>query len=930
MKVKLLHIITLTLLGSSIFAQDSWVQKTNFAGGQRAGTIQFSIGNKGYIGTGNDNNGIYKSDFWEFDPVTGIWTQRADFGGGIRAYGTAFTVGNIGYAGTGVVGSYSWTKDMWKYDPASNTWNQISDFPGGLRYASVGFGIGNKGYMGTGAYRESPAVPATYYNDFWEYNPASDTWAQKSNVPEQGRTSAVGFSIGNKGYVGTGFYYYDTRLKDFWEYDPASDNWSKKADMGGIERYGAAGFAIGNKGYIGTGWNYYGLNDLWEYSPATDNWNQKASLPGDNRHVSTFLSIGNKGYIGMGSNAIGYLGDFWEYTPSTCETWTAMPSFPDIGRYGLVSIGLGSKGYIGTGASDNGYYNDFWEFDPASKTWTQKADFPGGARQAGVAFGINGKAYVGTGITSPYIVFNDLYEYTPSSNTWVKKADYPGGGRYTAMAFSIGDKGYVGAGKDNGFTYGTNDFYEYNPTTDSWTKKADIGAVRRSGGASFSIGNKGYMGMGFQDYDTRMKDLWEYNPATDTWVQKADLPASERYAPGVFTLGDKGFVCGGYNYSAFNDLWAYTPSTDSWEQKINIPYDGSTQGLGMTIGNKGYVGFGYGYNITYNTLWEYSTGLELKAPASQTLCYSNTNSYTIPLPELSAACSIASSQFSITGATTRSGNGLNASGQFNPGISLIKWTVVDNSGNALESQTQVRINTALSVSIPNTYPLLIWGEPNTLYQGFGPTNVTLFAVATGGIKLQGNKYSYLWSNGATTPYINVTPGTAGAYNYSVTVTDSLGCSVIANRVINVIDVRCGQALNKVIICRPDKHGNNEFCVNQNQAIIALLMGAHLGNCTVATAPNTRFGNNMEEITTQKVAVFPNPNNGTFTVTLTNINASEVRVVDQNGKIITRKKTMGSVKTNTLSFQLPTVAKGMYMIQAISKEGIFTCKMMVQQ
>ena len=137
-------------------------------------------------------------------------------------------------------------------------------------------------------------------------------------------------------------------------------------------------------------------------------------------------------------------------------------------------------------------------------------------------------------------------------------------------------------------------------------------------------------------------------------------------------------------------------------------------------------------------------------------------------------------------------------------------------------------------------------------------------------------------------------------------------------------------MNKVINCRPDKQGKNEFCVNQKRPIIALLMGAHLGHCTVATAPNTRFGNNMEEIIIQKVAVFPNPNNGTFTVTLTNIDATEVRVVDQNGKIITRKKTMGSLKTNTLSFQLPTVANGMYMIQAISKEGIFTCKMMVQQ
>jgi len=632
----------------------------------------------------------------------------------------------------------------------------------------------------------------------------------------------------------------------------------------------------------------------------------------------------------MGSNATGYLGDFWEYNPTSCDSWTDITSFPEIGRYGSVAVGLGNKGYMGLGSGDNGYYTDFWEFEPLTKTWTQKADFPGGARQAGVIFGINGKAYVGTGITSPYILFNDLYEYTPSTNTWAKKADYPGGGRYTAMAFSIGDKGYIGAGKDYGFTNGTNDFYEYNPTSDSWTQKANIGEVRRSGGVGFSIGNKGYMGLGFQDYDTRRKDLLEYDPITDTWIQKADLPGSPRYSPSSFTLGNKGYVGGGYNYSSFNELWAYSPSTDSWEVKTQMPNNGSTQGIGFSIGNKGYIGFGYDNSTTHNTLWEYSEGIEIKAPQAQMLCFNAANTYVIPLPEITSTCGYTRSQYSITGTTIRSGSGLNASGVFNPGISWIKWTIVDNSGNSIECQTQVRINAALSVSIPNTYPLLIWGGPNTLYQGFGPTNVTLFAVATGGTKLPGNKYSYSWSNGATTPYINVSPGVAGTYNYTVTVTDSAGCKVIANRVITVIDVRCGQAMNKVIICRPTKNGNNEFCVTQNQAIISLLLGARLGTCNVAASTNARFNNKMEETTMQKVAVFPNPNNGTFTVTLSNIDATEVRVVDQNGKIITRKKTMGTVKTNTLSFQLPTVAKGMYMIQAISKEGIFTCKMIVQQ
>jgi hypothetical protein len=44
--------------------------------------VGFSIGNKGYLGTGLDHDyPSYKKDFWEYDPVANAWTQKADFGG---------------------------------------------------------------------------------------------------------------------------------------------------------------------------------------------------------------------------------------------------------------------------------------------------------------------------------------------------------------------------------------------------------------------------------------------------------------------------------------------------------------------------------------------------------------------------------------------------------------------------------------------------------------------------------------------------------------------------------------------------------------------------------------------------------------------------------------------------------------------------------
>jgi N-acetylneuraminic acid mutarotase len=89
-------------------------------------------------------------------------------------------------------------------------------------------------------------------NDFWEYDPDADSWTQKADFGGAERSSAVGFSIGSKGYLGTGFAT-DGNKRDFWEYDPVANTWTQKANFGGTKRTLAVGFSIGTKGYIGLG-----------------------------------------------------------------------------------------------------------------------------------------------------------------------------------------------------------------------------------------------------------------------------------------------------------------------------------------------------------------------------------------------------------------------------------------------------------------------------------------------------------------------------------------------------------------------------------------------------------------------------------------------------------------------------------------------------
>src|SRR6476620_4310173 len=103
-------------------------------------------------------------------------------------------------------------------------------------------------------------------------NYAQGTWTKKADFGGTARYAAVGFSIGSKGYIGTG--YDGSDRNDFWEYNPATNAWTQKANFGGTPRRFATGFSIGSKGYIGTGYDGSDRNDFWEYNPATNSWTQ--------------------------------------------------------------------------------------------------------------------------------------------------------------------------------------------------------------------------------------------------------------------------------------------------------------------------------------------------------------------------------------------------------------------------------------------------------------------------------------------------------------------------------------------------------------------------------------------------------------------------------------------------------------------------------
>ncbi len=234
-------------------AQGTGIRKANFPGGPRYSAASFSIGTKVYLGLGNDDGDNPMSDFWEWDQTTNLWTRKADYPGSTIGDFVCFSIGTKGYIETG--GNFFndvFTAEFWEYDPATNSWTQKASLPTTpSRSGAVGFSIGTKGYIGIGHKWGLNSDP--YYKDFWEWDQATNIWTQKANFPGNSRAGAVGFSIGNKGYIGTGQGDWGAIYKDFWEWDQETNTWKELANFSGNARANGVGFSIGNKGYIGTG-----------------------------------------------------------------------------------------------------------------------------------------------------------------------------------------------------------------------------------------------------------------------------------------------------------------------------------------------------------------------------------------------------------------------------------------------------------------------------------------------------------------------------------------------------------------------------------------------------------------------------------------------------------------------------------------------------
>jgi pectin methylesterase-like acyl-CoA thioesterase len=273
-------------------------------------------------------------------------------------------------------------------------------------------------------------------------------------------------------------------------------------------------------------------------------------------------------------------------------------------------------------------------------------------------------------------------------------------------------------------------------------------------------------------------------------------------------------------------------------------------------------------------------------PVVPVQCYNPGANYTVPSLTATDNCNTVNINYSITGATTRSGHG-DASGSFNIGSSTITWTVDDGHGNQSTAQTLVVVNAPLLTSIPDVFAVTPGGAANTIYIGYGPTSVSLYGQASGGTA----PYSYKWTTGSSagrgissTPDFTVSPTTTSVYYFNVTDVYSCAATVVT-KTINVVDVRCGAKLDRVTVCTVQNGKNTSSCLTQAQVASELSKGGTLGSCTPAALPNTLVQDQLAGAFVATVA--PNPSSDNFTLRFRSSSSEviSIRVLDVYGRLM---------------------------------------------
>jgi N-acetylneuraminic acid mutarotase len=297
-------------------------------------------------------------------------------------------------------------------------WGRLAAFPEASEEL-YGIGSGSKFYVFGGL-----AAAWTPKGLVYEYDPGSDTWTKKKNMPLASHHVALA-EVNGKIYVIGGFVKPATGptawepIDKVWEYDPGADTWKALAPLptkrgspnavlvdGKIYVIGGAGLHPGSKETVlhpARPHRSLGTNEV--YDPATNRWEARQSMPTARNHAAAG-AVGGKIYViggrlGSAFNTRSSNIDIVEmYDPATDQWGTLlapMPTSRSAAAWGTYKGRIYVAG--GEERSQRPWQRTFSAveaYDPATNNWTSLP--PMGFPRHGLAGDIvNGKFHLVSG-----------------------------------------------------------------------------------------------------------------------------------------------------------------------------------------------------------------------------------------------------------------------------------------------------------------------------------------------------------------------------------------------------------------------------------------------------------------------------------------------------------------------------------------------------
>ena len=251
---------------------------------------------------------------YEYDPATDHWTKKNPMA--LPSHHVAFTEyrGKI-YAFGGFVyptsGPAAWVpiNNAWEYDPAADTWKMLAPMPS-KRGSPVAAVVGDKIYVigGVGLMPGSTDTainfntPQLVVGTVEEYDPAANTWRERSPMPTPRNHAAIGAVNGKiyviGGRVGAAFIGLATDVSVVEEYDPATDKWGAPRARMPTAR-SALGYGVVNGRIYVAGGEFQDphmmatFRAVEAYDPASNSWSIMPPMP-VSRHGLAGGAVGNR------------------------------------------------------------------------------------------------------------------------------------------------------------------------------------------------------------------------------------------------------------------------------------------------------------------------------------------------------------------------------------------------------------------------------------------------------------------------------------------------------------------------------------------------------------------------------------------------------------------------------------------------------------